>query len=134
MEVEQVEARATELMETEDMCDEPSIEMKMYEDAPSTQKGEMEDLECDDKYKIVRDFNLESDVGIFIPEQSKLKNGSGGSFISNFQSKSSSKPEPKQIVSLWKSKKNGGKKRKFEGTDLAVDCGRNEAKRQCGSC
>ena len=205
-----MEARATELMETEDVYDEPSIEM--YDDAPSTQKGEMEDMECDkydaisnsqgsssqegvvwiqdvhckdssifdapstsqgtsshqgDRFgditlmisrwetqekeedtpvvemvrkrrrsgkldKIVRDLNLESDVDIFIPEQSMLKNSSG-SFISIFQSKNNTKPEPKQIVSLCKSKRSGGKKRKFE-TDLDVDFGRNEAKRRCGSC
>ena len=159
MEVEQVEARATELMETEDVYDEPSIEM--YDDAPSTQKGEMEDMECDkydaisnsqgsssqegvvwtqdvhckdssifdapstsqgtsshqgDRFgditlmisrwetqekeedtpvvemvrkrrrsgkldKIVRDLNLESDVDIFIPEQSMLKNSLGLLFL-----------------------------------------------------
>ena len=151
MEVGQVEARATELMETEDIYDEPSIEMKTHDDAPSTQQGEMQDMECDQKYdalsnsqgsssqegvvgtKIVRDLNLDYDVNIFIPGQSKLKNSSG-SFSSIFQRKNSFKPEPKQTVSLWKSKRNGGKKRKFEGADLVVDYGPNEAKRQCGSC
>ena len=49
------------------------------------------------------------------------------------QTKDNLKPEPKQTISLWDRKRNGGGKRKL-GTKDFGNYGPNEVKRWCGSC
>ena len=82
--------------------------------------------------KIVRELNLESDEDALVSKEPELENSSRGIEKQN-QTKDNLKPEPKQTISLWDSKRKGGGKRKLETMDYG-NYGRNEAKRWCGSC
>ena len=133
MEVEEVEARALELMDTEDGYVESSSEVEMNHnalsnemnfeyDAPSTSQGSNSNH---------KGLGVESDEDNLKAEKSKSKwsNSSGGTTF--VQIKDNSKPRPMQTISLWDTSKSGGRKRKIENE--SEDYGCNEAKRWCRS-
>ena len=217
-----MEARATELMETEDGYVESSSEVEMNDDALSNYQGGIHEMNCDKEYDapstsqggtsnqsgvgvvlerggtggliegwrsgkeefanitlmisrweaqeeeeatpvvemvrtrrrstkldtIVRELNIESDEDNLTAEKSKWRNSSGATtfvpFFSNkqnidpnisgakqYQIQDKSKPRPKQTISLWDTRKNGGGKRKIENESGDYEC--NRAKRWCRS-